>query len=85
MIHEIGTKVKVNRVINESDSFHASFVGAHGTTISYDTTSCFYDVKFDNNTVPKGHPLYIKDAFTVEQFLYEELEVVNEQSNPHPN
>lgn len=84
MIHEKQSIVKVVKGVD--DTFDNNFLGKEGIVVNHNRNQAtgntpkdpLHAVRFDLNVVPYGHPDYIKDAYCIESFWYEELEPVTE-------
>lgn len=82
MKHALNSKVKVVKAID--DTFDQSYLGMEGVVIDYNTNCMtgntkadpLYTVRFNLNTVPKTHSKYVADAFMIENFWHEELEII---------
>lgn len=82
MRHTIGTLVKVIKCTD--DTFNNDFLEREGLIIGHNNNGMtgntkndpLHRVKFNNNTVPSSHPQYVPNAYSIEEFWYEELQQV---------
>lgn len=78
-----GKYVKV--VKGTDDTFDSQYLGMVGFVVDHNENGQtgntpddpLHQVSFDLNTVPQDSPLYDKEAFVVESFWSEELEITN--------
>lgn len=69
-----GTQVKVVKLIDETGD--TNLIGSIGKVIDHTEDEKFHVIEFDLNTVPADHPKYDKEAYRVDNFYFDELEIV---------
>lgn len=90
MKHALNSRVKVIKGVD--DTFDQSFLGMDGIVIDHNTnqmtgntnTDPLYRVQFDLNTVPVGHPQYDAKAVSIQDFWFEELQLLTDTAPFEP-